>query len=169
MKLVQPFLELNWDLLLSIINFLVIYLIFRHFFFDKVHDFMVKREKEVQDKLDHAAETDRQAEEKMQAYNEKIANVDRESREIIKKAKDEADFQSQEILDEANERARQMLERSEEEIRRDKYNAQKELRDEVGNLASMAAGKILEKEIDPKDHQELINRVIEEAEDEPWS
>lgn len=169
MEKVAPFLQLDWDLLFSLITFLVLFLILKHFFFEKVHAFMEKRSQEIRDQLDHAEETDRTAENKLAAYEEKIADVETESRRIIKKARDEAGIQSQEIIDQANENARQMIERSEEQIRRDKFSARKQLKEEVGTLASMAAGKILEKEIKPEEHQELINKVIEEAEDESWN
>lgn len=51
------------------------------------------------------------------------------------------------------------------EIERDKKNARKELQKEVGALAVLAAGKILEQELDCKKQEAVINKIIEEAED----
>lgn len=61
------------------------------------------------------------------------------------------------------------MDHSQKEIRRERYNARKELQEEVGSLAMMAAEKILEKELDTKTHEEIINQIIEEAEEKPWS
>ncbi len=157
------------DFLFSIITFLVLFLILKHFFFDKVHDFMEARSKDIQDQLDHAAETNRQADEKMEAYNARIADVERESRDIIKKSRDEAKVQANLIIEEANEEARKSFEHAKAEIEREKQGAQKELRKEVGNLAILAAEKILEKEMDPDTHQELVEKAIKEAGEETWN
>jgi F-type H+-transporting ATPase subunit b len=168
LRLVQNLLEVNWNLAFSLITFLVLFLILKHFFFDKVHNFMEKRSQAIQDSLDNAAETSRQADEKLKDYEERIANVETESREIIKKARDEAKVQATTIVQDANEKARLAMEHSDQEIEREKFNARKQLKDEVGNLAVLAAGKIMEKEISPEDHKEIVDRIIEEAEEEPW-
>lgn len=169
MRAYQSLLEVNWNLVFSLITFLVLFLILRHFFFEKIHNFMEARSQQIQDSLDNAEETSRIADEKLQEYNERIANVESESREIIKKARDEAKVQAKAVVDEADEKSRKMLEHSEEEIKREQFNARKQLKDEVGNLAILAAGKIMEKEITPEGHEEIVDKIIEEAEDKTWS
>ncbi|WP_027869689.1 F0F1 ATP synthase subunit B [Eubacterium sp. AB3007] len=157
------------DIGLSIITFLVLFLILKHFLFEKVHDFMEARTKEVEDSLNNAAETNRLADAKLMDYEERIANVESESRDIIKKARDEAKVQADTIVEEANEKARLTFEQSQAQIEREKFTARKELRQEVGALAAMAAGKILEKEVDAAEHQEIVDKIIEEAEKDPWN
>lgn len=157
------------DIGLSIITFLVLFLILKHFLFDKVHDFMEARTKEVEDSLNNAAETNRLADAKLKDYEERISNVESESREIIKKARDEAKVQADTIVEEAHEKAHLTLEQAQQQIEREKLTARKELREEVGNLAMMAAGKILEKEVDAAEHQEIVDKIIEEAEKDPWN
>lgn len=169
LRLVQNLLEVNWNLVFSLITFLVLFLILKHFFFEKVHNFMEARSQQIQDSLDNAAETSKAADEKLQDYEERIANVEMESRGIIKKARDEAKVQATSIIEDANEKARLAMEHSDEEIEREKFNARKQLKDEVSNLAVLAAGKIMEKEITPDGHKEIVDKIIEEAEEEPWS
>lgn len=53
-KLYQGLLEINWNLLFSAITVLVLYLILKHFFFEKVHNFMEARKAAVQASLDQA-------------------------------------------------------------------------------------------------------------------
>jgi F-type H+-transporting ATPase subunit b len=129
---------------------------------------MEKRSQDIQDSLDNAEVKSREADEKLKDYEERIANVDIESRTIIKKARDEAKVQADGIVNEANEKARKAIEHSDKEIERERFNARKQLKEEVSDLAIMAAGKIMEKEITPDDHEEIVNKIIEEAEDEPW-
>ena len=40
MKVYQPLLYVDWNLLFSAVTVLVLFLILKHFFFEKVHDFM---------------------------------------------------------------------------------------------------------------------------------
>lgn len=169
MKMVQPLLSFDWNLLFTAVTVLVLFLILKHFFFEKVHQFMIDRENDVKNSLENAEEVSRLAEEKLQRYEEKLAGAEGESRQILKAARDEAKVQAKEILDEAGEKARQLMEHSAKEIRREQFNARKELKEEVGALAMMAAEKILEKDLSAADHEELINQIIEEAEEKPWS
>lgn len=169
MKMNQPLLNLDWNLLFTVITVLVLFLILKHFFFEKVHKIMVEREKLVNDTISKAEEMDRQAEEKLAEYNARLATADDEGRQIIKAARDEAKSQAKEIIADADEKARELMDHAQKEIRREKYNARKELREEVSSLAVMAAGRIIEREISPEDQQDIISKVLEEAEDKPWS
>ena len=169
MKMVQPLLSFNWNLVFTAVTVIALYLILKHFFFEKVHQFMIDREKAVQDSLDHAEEVNRNANEQKQLYEEKMAGAEAESRQILKAARDEAKVQAKEIIEEADQKARNMLEHSQKEIRREQFNARKELQEEVGSLAILAAEKILEKELTPADHTELVDKIIEEADEKPWN
>ncbi len=169
MELYQPLMSLNWNMLFTAITVIVLFFILKHFFFEKVHDFMVQREKEIKDSLDNAAKTNEEADKRLQIYEEKLAGADSESRQILKAARDEAKVQAKEILDDAGEKARALIEHSQKEIRREKYNARKELQEELSTLAVMAAEKIVEKELNPEDQKEIVDKIIEEAEEKPWS
>ncbi len=169
MELYQPLMSLNWNMLFTAITVIVLFFILKHFFFEKVHNFMVQREKEIKDSLDNAAKTNEEADKRLQIYEEKLAGADSESRQILKAARDEAKVQAKEILDDAGEKARALIEHSQKEIRREKYNARKELQEELSTLAVMAAEKIVEKELNPEDQKEIVDKIIEEAEEKPWS
>ena len=67
-KLYQGLLEINWNLLFSAITVLVLYLILKHFFFEKVHKFMEARKAAVQDNLDRAKATEEEAQALLQAF-----------------------------------------------------------------------------------------------------
>ena len=98
-----------------------------------------------------------------------MAGAEAESRQLLKAARDEAKVQAKEIIDDAGQKARDMIEHSQKEIRREQFNARKELQEEVGSLAILAAEKILEKDLTEQDHEELVNKIIEEADAKPWS
>ena len=169
MEMYQPLLTINWNLLFTAVTIIVLFIILKVFFFEKVHKFMMDRENEIRSSIENADNVNKLADEKLQNYEAKIANVEMESRQMLKAARDEAKVQAKEIVDSANEKARNLIDHSQKEIRREQYNARKELKGEVGNLAMMAAEQILEKELSPETHEEIINKIIEEADEKPWS
>lgn len=169
MEMYQPLLTINWNLLFTAVTIIVLFIILKVFFFEKVHKFMMDRENEIRSLIENADNVNKLADEKLQNYEAKIANVEMESRQMLKAARDEAKVQAKEIVDSANEKARNLIDHSQKEIRREQYNARKELKEEVGNLAMMAAEQILEKELSPETHEEIINKIIEEADEKPWS
>ena len=158
MEMYQPLLTINWNLLFTAVTIIVLFIILKVFFFEKVHKFMMDRENEIRSSIENADNVNKLADEKLQNYEAKIANVEMESRQMLKAARDEA-----------NEKARNLIDHSQKEIRREQYNARIELKEEVGNLAMMAAEQILEKELSPETHEEIINKIIEEADEKPWS
>ena len=169
MTVYEPLLALNWNLLFSAITVLVLFLILKKFFFEKVHNFMEERENEVRTQFETAEGNNRLAEQKLMDYEERIKNYQSEGREIIKAAKDDAKVQAQSILDDAKEKARVAIEKSEAEIERQKNNARRELKDEIGSLAVMAAERIIEKELSDRNQSEIVDKIIREAEEERWS
>ena len=169
MTVYEPLMALNWNLLFSAITVLVLFLILKKFFFEKVHNFMEERENEVRTQFETAEENNRLAEQKLMDYEERIKNYQSEGREIIKAAKDDAKVQAQSILDDAKEKARVAIEKSEAEIERQKNNARRELKDEIGSLAVMAAERIIEKELSDRNQSEIVDKIIREAEEERWS
>ena len=72
---------------------------------------------------------------------------------------------SEEIIGDAKDKAQAKLERAEEEIAQEKKKAMTELKDDVSALSVDIAEKLLGREIDEKDHAELIDKFISEVDD----
>lgn len=169
MELHQPLLALNWNLLFSVITVLVLFLVLKHFFFEKVHNFMLEREKVIEAALKNAVDVNQEAQKELENYQAKLAEAEGEGQEILKKARDEAKVQAEKILEGAQEKASAIVEQSHKDMERERMRAKKQMQSEVSSLAVLAASKIIEKELNPEDHAEIVNKIIEEAEAEPWS
>ena len=79
--------EINWSIIMIWITVIVLFLVLKKFFFEKVKNFMETRSNSIQDAFDSAEAVNRRADEKMQNYTKRIANVEAEGREIIRDAK----------------------------------------------------------------------------------
>ena len=167
-KLYQGLLEINWNLLYSAITVLVLYLILKHFFFEKVHKFMEARKAAVQDNLDRAKATVEEAQALLSEYQATLSNAEEEKRAIIKEAKAEADRRADAIVGEAKIQAQRIVSEAHENMRAEEEKAVVQLKKEVSSLAVLAAERIMQRELDEKSQQALVDQVLEEAAREKW-
>ncbi|MBQ9930720.1 MAG: F0F1 ATP synthase subunit B [Firmicutes bacterium] len=155
--------EFNWTIVFIWVNVLILFLILKKFFFQKVRNFMVDRQNSIQESLDNAENVTKEADALLADYKDRIANVEAESREIVRDAKQRAEAQAQLILAEANEQAAARLQQAEQAILREKELARAEMQDEIATLAIYAAERILERELDEEKQRAFVLRIMEEA------
>ena len=160
----QDLLAINWNLIFSIITVLVLILILKHFFFEKVKKFMDERKAKVEEQFQKAEEAENQAREKLDEYNEILAGAEKEKRVIIADAMENAKLQANSVLDEARKEAADIREKSRLQIEREKIAARKEIHNEVGDLAVQLAEKILESELDEDAQASVIDEIISKSE-----
>ena len=97
------------------------------------------------------------------------SRAERQARQAARlAAKQEAQAQAGAVLETASKEAGQVREQTRREIERDKMIAKKELQREIGDMAVLAAGKIIGEELNPKRQAEVVEKIIEEAEDSSW-
>ena len=160
--------EINWSIIMIWITVIVLFLVLKKFFFEKVKNFMETRSNSIQDAFDSAEAVNRRADEKMQNYTKRIANVEAEGREIIRDAKIKADAQAREIIEDANKQATEIMNKAERNSEREKQKAMEEMRKEVAALAMLAAERIVEREIQNIGQDEIVDEVINKARSTGW-
>ena len=160
----QDLLTINWNLIFSVITVLVLILILKHFFFEKVKKFMDERKAKVEEQFQKAEEAENQAREKLDEYNEILAGAEKEKRVIIADAMENAKLQANSVLDEARKEVADIREKSRLQIEREKIAARKEIHNEVGDLAVQLAEKILESELDEDAQASVIDEIISKSE-----
>lgn len=160
--------EFNWTLLMIWITVIILFLVLKKFFFEKVHKFIEARENAVKDAFDSAEAVNRKADEKMENYNRRIAKIEGEGREIIKEAKIRAEAQAAEIVEDANNKANEMIVAAERQIERERQKALAEMKQQVAALALMAAEKIVERDIAQIGQDQIIDEIIEQAGASQW-
>lgn len=114
---------------------------------------------------DGLAASDR-AEEALKAAQEEVNQQIREAREKASEIVDQANQRHNQILDQAKEDAtaerNRQVAAAEAEIAMASNQAREELRSKVASLAVLGAEKLLEKEINPDVHDELLDKLIAE-------
>lgn len=156
------------DLIFAVANFLILVLILGKFLYKPFLGILEKRKQTIEDAFTNAEATNRKADEKYEAYTKKLARAEAESREIIKNARLKADDHANMIVEEAKAEAARIKLQAEKEAVREKEKALREVREQIGQLAILAAEQILEKEVSAEGQEEIIDRVIEKAGTSQW-
>ena len=156
------------DLIFAVANFLILVLILGKFLYKPFLGILEKRKQTIEDAFTNADATNRKADEKYEAYTKKLARAEAESREIIKNARLKADDHANMIVEEAKAEAARIKLQAEKEAVREKEKALREVREQIGQLAILAAAQILEKEVAAEGQEEIIDRVLEKAGTSQW-
>lgn len=168
MEYYSGIIELNWSMLVILGNVVILYIILKRFFWEKIRKFMLDRQASIQDALDNAEATNRRANEKMENYSKRIANVEEEGRDIIRDAKARADAQANEIIANAHKEASEIIAKANRTIEVEKERAAAEMRQEIISLSMMAAERIVEREIQSTGQEAIVDDVINKARSAEW-
>lgn len=156
------------EVIFAIANFLILVGVLAKFLYRPFLAMLEERNQSIRGAFENAEATNRRADEKLEAYNKRIASVEEEGREILRNARQRAETQAKEIVDEASERANQMVVQAQKEIERQQAKALTELKGQVAALALLAAEKVLEKELSGEGHGQLVESILEQAGESGW-
>jgi F-type H+-transporting ATPase subunit b len=154
-------LNLSWQVILAqMMAFAILVWVLGKFLFRPIQGILVARQDEVRGTLEQVAADRRAMEQSRQEYEQRLATIEAEARDKIQGALKEAQALKDEVIATAQTEADRIVRRGEEEIRREKQKALVELREEVADMAVMAAGKILGSAIDDQRHRALIQDFV---------
>ena len=132
----------------------------------------VSVKKMLADRQSEVEETYRAAEEAktsalaMQAeYEAHLKNAKEEAGELVRSATKKAQLRGEEIIAEAHQKSAGILKKAEEQIENEKKKAVNEIKNDISDMAFLVAGQVVEKELDTKEHQRLIESFIDDIDD----
>lgn len=168
MELHTGLIEINSTALMILANILILYIILRKFFWEKIKKFMDDRANAIKDKIDVAEAMNKRADAKMSDYNKRIANVEEEGREIIKEAKATADEQAQLIIEEARKEAAAIITNARAAAQMEREKAMDDMRQEIAQIGMLVAQQIVEREISEIGQESIIDDAIQKARSASW-
>ena len=155
-----------WQIIISLVNLLIIFLILKKFLFKPVQKVMNARQQQVDRIYSEADESRDSANQMKQEYEQKLAGARQEADTMIKTAAQTAQRRGDQIVEEAKAQAAHTRQKAEAEIAKQKQQMLKDVRGEISDLAVSIAAKVVEKEIDPKDYDSFVDDFIENAGDQ---
>ena len=154
-----------WDTIVSLLNLLILYIIFKKFLFKPVSNMIEKRNSEIEAKYKAAEDAKLAAEKDKLFWDEKIGGAKREAEEIIDGAKSSAIKQSDSIISKAKERADGIIRQAENQAELEMKKAEDGVKKEIVDVSAALAEKLLGREINESDHKNLIDSFIEKIGD----
>jgi len=151
--------NINLTLIIQMIVFLLLVFFTMSFIWPPLMRAVEERQKKIAQGL---AAADR-GEQELQKARESAEAILREARERAGQIIDQAQHRANDIMEQARTGAQQEGQRlvasAQQQIGLEASRARESLRREIGEIAVAAASKLLEREIDPRAHQELISKL----------
>ncbi len=149
----------------QIINLFLTAFLVKKFLFKPVREVLEKRQA-LADVAIREAETARNEANSIKAeYEQNMLEAREKANDILANAQKTATAQSESILKEANDQAVAIKAKAEADIVQERRKAVNELKGEIGGMAMEIAGKVIERELSEKDHEKLIDEIIENVGD----
>ncbi|MFT4007719.1 MAG: F0F1 ATP synthase subunit B [Lacrimispora sp.] len=158
-------LRLDMNLVWNIVNFIILYLLLRHFLIGPVMNIMNKRQAMIEQNISNARESEGKAAVLKKEYEEKIAASSEEGSRLIEEAKNQAKAQYDRILKDAGEEAGRVIEEAQKKAEADQERALREAKAQIAGLVIAAAAKVVNQEVSAKANQALYDSFLAEAGD----
>ena len=149
-----------WQILISLANLLVMFLILQKFLFKPVQKVVNERQAQVGRIYDDANQDRNAAASMKQEYEARLATARDEADSLVRNAVATAQRRSDAIVAEAAGQASHLKQKAEEEIAREKQQMLFDVRSEISDMAVSIASKVVEREIDKKDHDHFVEEFI---------
>lgn len=144
----------------TLINTLIIFLLYRFLLHNKVMAMLDKRREAVNAEMDAAETARKEAEQSKAEYDKRIQESKDEADKIVAAAVKRASDREAEIIADANADAARMKQQAQESIEQEKRRALNEVKDQISEVVVLAASKVCEKEISQQDNAELIESFL---------
>lgn len=154
-----------WEIIFTWANLLILFLLMKKILFKPIKNILEQRENEVNSMYADADEAKKNAESMEKEYTEKLSVAKNEANDIVKNAVKTAELRSEEIIKDARNQATNIINKAHKDIETDKQNAINEVKRDISEIAVSIAEKVIEKDINEKDYNRLIENFINEMGD----
>ena len=151
-----------WQILISLCNLLILFLILKKFLYKPVRRVMQERQSALQRQYSDANEARRMAEANQKAWEEKMLGAKAQADDLLKKASERAEHRCDQMISEAREKADDIVQEAKDQAVIEHKKAQAEIKKEIVDVSAVLMEKMLGREINTEDHHAIINTVISE-------
>jgi F-type H+-transporting ATPase subunit b len=151
-----------WTALFTLLNFLAVFFVGKHFLWGPVMKIITDRQKEIDDMYAEADSARTSAKALEEEYQAKLSVAAQTSEKMVRDAVARGQAREEEILRHANQRAEAMLEKASADIQQEKKKALNDAKDEISDLALAIAAKVVDRELTAADHDRLVEQFIDD-------
>jgi F-type H+-transporting ATPase subunit b len=147
-----------WTLLVFGVSFWIL----GKYVFPRIAEALDRRQKAIEDSIDAAEQTRKEADSILAEYRERLAEARGQADEIVARARKTGEAAESEIVAEARAKREEMMEQTRRDIEAETRRAIQEIRAEVADLTVMATEKVTRKTLTDEDHKRLVEEALAE-------
>ena len=156
-------LNLDWNIVWTIVNILVLFLLLKHFLFKPITEMMESRTAEIENNLKDAEDQKQKASELTAQYEEKLQGAHAEAAQIVSEARQRGQREYDAILKTAGQDAQKEQERARTDMEREREEMLRGVQENVTELVLLTASKLSQKELDEESDRKLVDSFLSEA------
>ena len=154
-----------WGFVWHLVNFIVLLFLLSKFLFLPVLRMLDERQARIRESMERAEALQAQSAEAEARVRAQLEEARREGQNIINMATQIAERIKTERQEQAQAEYEAILRRAQEDAARERERAYAELRAQIADLAVMAAGRIIHRNLDPNTQRQLVDEFLAEAGD----
>ena len=150
-----------WQILISLANLTILFLLLKKFLYKPVTKMLDERRNQIDSDYEDAQNAKASAEAKDIELTERLNNAKAEAEGIVKEAADIAKVRGNKIVEDARATADGIIRQAEEDARLERKRASETIKEQIVDVSTALASKMLEREVNANDHKALIDDFID--------
>lgn len=160
--------QLLFDTALLAIAVFFLFMLMSYLLFDPARKLLKDRQEKIENDIDTARSDKEKAQALKAEYEEKLKNVDKEAELILSEARQKALKNQNKIVDDAKEEASRIIKRAQEEAELEKKHAMDDVKQEMIQIASLMASKVVDASINTQIQDTLVEETLKEIGESTW-
>jgi F-type H+-transporting ATPase subunit b len=152
-----------WGFVWHLINFGLLLFLLSRFLFPPIVRMLDERQARIRESMERAEALKEESTRAAEAVRQQLDEARREGQTIINTATQIADRIKQERQEQAQAEYEAILKRAQEDAARERERAYAELRQQVADLAVLAAERIIHRQLDATAQRQLVEEFLAEA------
>lgn len=150
-------------LITQVVTFVILLVVLRLVAYKPLMRMLDERSRRIKESAEQAEAVKAQSLKTEEELKQQLEQAGREGQERIERAIKAGEEIKQKAEEDAKRETEKLIVKARAEIRQERDAAVNEVRSEFADLTVLAAGKVIEKSLDKEEHQELIEKVLEES------
>lgn len=160
--------QLLHDSVLTLISVFVLMIAASYFFFNPAREFLKKRQDKIKNDIDSAKNDKEEAAALKAEYEGKLKDINAEKVRILDEARKKGMENQDRIVEEAREEAARIIAHAKSEAELELKSAEDAMKQQMIEIATAMAGKVVSANIDTKIQSNLVDETIKEMGDSTW-
>jgi F-type H+-transporting ATPase subunit b len=146
----------------TLLAFLVAFFVLRKWAWPAITEALDKRQRAIEESIDHAEQVRHQADQILEEYRERLAEAREQADEIVSRARRAGETHERQSEEDAKAKREQLMEQTRRDIDTETRRAIQEIRREVADLTVMATEEVKRKTLNEDDQRRLVEDALSE-------